>query len=63
MVWFASSIMDAGELLKILLPAFAGLGLITYKKKFTKHHLYFVLKKKKFTLIHINAPKDYNHES
>lgn len=57
MVWILSSMLGTGDLVKIILPAFAGIGLIYYKKKFTPHYLYFLLKKKKYTKIHIRRIK------
>ncbi len=58
MVWMVSSFIGVGELLRVFLPMIAGAGIIYYKKKFTPHYLYFVLRKKKYTKILVGVKSE-----
>lgn len=52
-VWIISSLLGLSEIFKIILPFMTGFGIIYYKKKFTPNHLYFLLKKRKYTKVFI----------
>lgn len=63
LVWFFCSLFGVGEFLKMFIPVMVGICLIYYKKKFRPNFLYFILKKKKYTKVHIGLIQENNHEA